>query len=151
ANHFSGDRLTEISAAIGQCRNRLKLIVNVYRFSKLFIVEEKKALVAAYRTAHHKTPIVSSLRRPGGAFWIGRHEGVARIQKFIHEILVGGAVEPIRPGLHRYIEESAADLSVFSSEIAGLDRDLLDRVDTGLSLRRHAGSTRICGFLALDS
>ena len=48
-------------------------------------------------------------------------KGKTGIESFVHQVVVAAAVELIAAGLHREIEVTAADLSVFRREVAGLD------------------------------
>src|SRR4029434_5542767 len=46
-------------------------------------------------------------------------------------------------GLHRDVEDTATCLPEFRGVVAGLNRNFLDHVNAGLTLRWYAGSARI--------
>src|SRR5207247_7298504 len=52
---------------------------------------------------------------------------------------------------HRDIEASSTSLAIFSSKVAGLNCDFLNRIHTGLALSWNAGRSRIGCVLTLHS
>ena len=58
--------------------------------------------------------------------------GEAGIQSFVHEIVVAASVELVAAGFHGVVEVTAARLTIFRGEVAGLNRDLLDGVHARL-------------------
>src|ERR1019366_7406431 len=72
------------------------------------------------------------------------------IQNLIDKIIVGAAVNLIGAGAHGDVEESAAHTAEFRSVVAGLDRNLLNRVDAGLCLSGGVGEALGSRILAFD-
>jgi len=59
-------------------------------------------------------------------------------------------VELVRAGFHGYVEDAAAHLPIFRGKVAGLNRNLLNGVDTGLRLGRNTRRAGVRGVLALN-
>src|SRR6185503_18186957 len=57
----------------------------------------------------------------------------------------------VAPRFHRYIEDTAARLAIFSRVGAGLYRDLLNCIHAWLGLCRNAGRAGVGCFLTLDT
>src|SRR5215471_3755397 len=74
----------------------------------------------------------------------------AGVERFVHEIVISAAMELVRPRLHGHVEQTTTRLTEFSSEVAGLDSDLLNGFDTLLRLRNLTVANRSCGILSID-
>src|SRR5262249_15344156 len=74
----------------------------------------------------------------------------AGVKCFVHEIVVNAAVELVRPRLHGHVEQTTARLAEFRSEVAGLDRDLLNGFDALLCLCDLTVADRSSSVLTVD-
>ncbi len=86
------------------------------------------------RTGPPNVPPKSLRRLRGRTFSAGAviGEGEGRVQIFVHEIFVTGAVILVGAGLHRDVEETATRLSEFRGVVAGLHGHFLNGVRAGL-------------------
>ena len=147
-----GNGLTEISIAIGRSGNRKENVAGVLPLAILLPVEKEEGLVVTviylgdpHRAAESKAVIVPPLLKPDqvpGPVRIIR-ERLTRVQHFVQEIIVGASVELVAARFHGEIEQASAHLPVFGGEVAGLNGDFLDRVDTRLGQPPEAAPAQI--------
>src|SRR5439155_22152798 len=114
----------------------------------LFPVNEKEGLVVAvidtgnpYRTTHAETVIVAPLAGTQQMSIPVVGEGSAGVETFIDQVVVAAAVKLVRARLHGEVKQTPASLPEFRSIVAGLNRNLLDRLDAGLGGRGRSHST----------
>ena len=129
----------------------MKLVVDNRGFAELLKASEKEGFVTLDRTAHGKAVIVPPGSRPGIAGRVASDVRVPRVEGFVHKILVRSPMELIGARPHRHIEDTSTHLAIFSSKVAGLNCDFLNRIHTGLALSWNAGRSRIGCVLTLHS
>src|SRR5262249_53211646 len=126
----------EVTVAVSQRGNGLKLVIYVLCFAELFEIEKEECLVFAYRPANRKAIVIPSGARP--RVRLTGLERISCVERFVHEIVVDRAVVLVGSRLHRDVEDTAADLTIFRSKVARLNCDFLNGVHTRLGLRRNA-------------
>ena len=136
----AGERFAEIAPSIRQCRHRNREVADL-GLAELFKIDEEECLIVTvidlrqHRTTETETPIVSPFAVPHRmpVPIVGKRP--ARVKRFVDEIVVNAPMELVGPRPHGHVEQTTARLAVFSREVAGLDRDLLDGFHALLCLR----------------
>ena len=133
-----------------------EVVLTCLGLAELFDVDEEECLIATvievrnpYRAAERESVIVAPLAWPDQVSATVVCERVTGVQNFVNEIIVDGTMELIGSGLHGDVEKATTDLAVLSSEVTGLNGDLLNRVDAGLLLcwnARNTGAARVLSF-----
>ena len=75
--------------------------------------------------------------------------GLSRVQKFIYKVFISTAVELNVPDRIVIFRKPPAHLPIFGGKVAGLYRDLLDRIHARLVLRGKAGQSAVRRVLPL--
>ena len=134
----------KVPRPVGQRGNRFKT-GGVYGLLEPFKIEEEESLIVTVvhlgyvdRTADRGPKVVLAVDRPDllpvllGVKSARVGEGQARVEGFVHEILVGASVKLVGAGFHGVVEVAASRLPKLRRKIAGLDGYFLDRVDAAL-------------------
>ena len=131
----------KIASPVGSRRHRLNAVGSCPGLPELLEIEEEEGLVVAVvdfrnrdRPAYRESIIVAAhgvadvLARFIRALRAGIGERQAGVQGFVHEIVVGAAVQLIGARLHGVVDCAAANLAVLRGKITGLDIYLLDGI-----------------------
>src|SRR5215831_9290594 len=105
------------------------------------------------RATDREAVIVSTLHGASmltGLIWVHSKRD-ARIERLVDQVVIHGSVDLIGSRLHRVVEETAPNLSVFRREVACLDRDFLDGIHTRLHLSWSRRYVTVAGILSLDA
>src|SRR5262245_5805951 len=104
-----------------------------------------------HRTANTETPIVAAFAIPYQFTTTVVGKRPAGIERFVDEIVVNAAMKLIGARSHRDVEQTTARLSIFSREVAGLNRDLLNGFDALLCLSDRTVADGSSSVLAIDA
>ena len=147
----SRQRLAEIAFAIRKSGNYVRPIGDSVGLAKPFQTYEEESLIVAIiyignpdRPAQGKAKVISA----HAALRVNKRS--ARVQGLISKILICGSMECISTGPHGHIENATSSLSKFGGVVAGLNRDLLDRIHANLIIRPQGLEHSHCCVLTFD-
>src|SRR5205814_1927853 len=131
---FRGEQAAEIAIPIGRGGNARVRIYDI-DLAKLLEAEEEEGLVRAvidlrnsHRTANREAPIAL-------ADLVSKSRvRLARVQGLIGSVIVARTVKLVGSALGDHADHGAAGGAELRGEVAGLNRDLLDRVRGRLGL-----------------
>ncbi len=129
--------MAEVSAAHSRGGQRDEVACRVDHVAVYLIVEEEERLVVAVVelgnpdwAAYGAAKVVLAAAR------VGIGERPVRVQRFVGQVLIPGAMELIGAGAGSEVVEPASSLAEFRGKVAGLQGELLDHIHGRL---RHRG------------
>ncbi len=124
--HLAGDRFREDTLALQRRRHRRDDGARDVLALSLIVGEEERP-IAPQGTAGRGAELVAAVLRlrPGGL------EEVARVERFVAQEFERVAVQRVRAGARREIDDAAVEAPELGGRAVALDPEFLDRVDHG--------------------